>query len=62
LEAEPGTLHVGENKMPASENSTASDARRSYKVFISSTYIDNEDRHKIVQDAITMAGVVWHGM
>ncbi|MGD9325028.1 MAG: SUMF1/EgtB/PvdO family nonheme iron enzyme, partial [Desulfobacterales bacterium] len=48
--------------MPASENSTASDARRSYKVFISSTYIDNENRRKIVQDAITMAGMVWHGM
>ncbi len=33
-----------------------------YKVFISSTYRDNETRRKIVRDAITMAGMVWHGM
>ena len=38
------------------------ESRRSYKVFVSSTYLDNRDRRKIVQDAITMAGMVWHGM
>ncbi|MCK5218970.1 SUMF1/EgtB/PvdO family nonheme iron enzyme [bacterium] len=37
-------------------------SRRSYKVFVSSTYLDNGDRRKIVQAAITMAGMVWHGM
>ena len=48
--------------MPAPKQPTSSDARHPYKVFISSTYIDNENRRKIVQDAITMAGMVWHGM
>ena len=48
--------------MPASEKSTASDARHPYKVFISSTYLDNEERRKIVRDAVTIAGMVWHGM
>lgn len=33
-----------------------------YKVFVSSTYRDNEGRRKIVQDAILLAGMVWHGM
>lgn len=32
------------------------------KVFVSSTYLDNQDRRKIVEDAITMAGMLWHGM
>lgn len=32
------------------------------KVFISSTYLDNKERRKIVQDAITMAGMSWYGM
>jgi Domain of unknown function (DUF4062)/NACHT domain len=36
--------------------------RRPYKVFVSSTYRDNEERRKLVQDAITMADMVWHGM
>jgi len=36
--------------------------RRAYKVFVSSTYRDNKERRKVVQDAITMAGMVWHGM
>ncbi|MCP3690410.1 MAG: DUF4062 domain-containing protein, partial [Gammaproteobacteria bacterium] len=36
--------------------------RNSYKVFVSSTYRDNKERRKIVQDNITMAGMVWHGM
>ena len=33
-----------------------------YKVFISSTYLDNRDRRKLVQDAVTGVGMVWHGM
>ncbi len=32
------------------------------KVFVSSTYLDNRDRRKLVEDAITMAGMLWHGM
>jgi Domain of unknown function (DUF4062)/NACHT domain len=36
--------------------------RHLYKVFVSSTYLDNVERRKLVQDAITMAGMVWHGM
>ncbi len=35
---------------------------RLYKVFISSTFLDNADRRKLVQDAITTADMVWHGM
>ncbi|MFH1491496.1 MAG: SUMF1/EgtB/PvdO family nonheme iron enzyme [Pseudomonadota bacterium] len=35
---------------------------KAYKVFVSSTYLDNKERRKAVQDAITMAGMVWHGM
>ncbi len=38
------------------------EGRRSYKVFVSSSYLDNQERRKLVQDAITMAGMVWHGM
>lgn len=37
-------------------------AGQSYKVFVSSTYRDNAQRRKVVQDAISMAGMVWHGM
>jgi formylglycine-generating enzyme required for sulfatase activity len=48
--------------MPAAKQSPSPEARHPYKVFISSTFIDNEERCKIVQDAITMAGMVWHGM
>jgi hypothetical protein len=33
-----------------------------YKVFVSSTYLDNRDRRKVVEDTITMAGMLWHGM
>ena len=33
-----------------------------YKVFVSSTYLDNKKRRELVQDAITMADMVWHGM
>ena len=36
--------------------------RRPYKVFVSSTYLANQERRKLVQDAITMAGMVWHGV
>ncbi|MCP4693937.1 MAG: DUF4062 domain-containing protein, partial [Desulfobacterales bacterium] len=39
-----------------------SNLKRPYKVFVSSTYLDNQERRKIVRDAITMAGMVWHGM
>ncbi|OOP57107.1 MAG: hypothetical protein AYP45_05305 [Candidatus Brocadia carolinensis] len=35
---------------------------KSYKVFVSSTYLDNQERRRIVQDVITRAGMVWHGM
>jgi hypothetical protein len=38
------------------------DSRRSYKVFVSSTFRDNQERRMLVQDVITMAGMVWHGM
>jgi hypothetical protein len=38
------------------------EGRRPYKVFVSSTYFDNQERRKPVQDAIIMAGIVWHGM
>ena len=37
-------------------------SKQKYKVFVSSTYLDNKERRKVVQDAITMAGMVWHGM
>jgi len=40
----------------------ASGKRRPYKVFVSSTFLDNQERRKLVQDAITMADMVWHGM
>jgi hypothetical protein len=40
----------------------ASEKRHPYKVFVSSTFRDNEERRKLVQDAITMADMVWHGM
>ncbi len=42
--------------------STPNESRKPYKVFVSSTYLDNQERRKAVQDAITMAGMVWHGM
>lgn len=35
---------------------------RRYKVFVSSTYLDNIERRRTIQEAITMAGMVWHGM
>jgi len=45
----------------ASDKGRADAPRRAYKVFVSSTYLDNRERRKVVQDAITMAGMVWHG-
>jgi formylglycine-generating enzyme required for sulfatase activity len=39
-----------------------STARQPFKVFVSSTFLDNQERRKLVADAITMAGMVWHGM
>ena len=38
------------------------DSRSLYRVFVSSTFLDNQERRKLVQDAITVAGMVWHGM
>ena len=40
----------------------AAEKRSPSKVFVSSTFLDNQERRKLVQDAITMAGMVWHGM
>ncbi|MCP4630520.1 MAG: DUF4062 domain-containing protein, partial [bacterium] len=40
----------------------AAGGKPTYKVFVSSTYLDNRERRKVVQDAIAMAGMVWHGM
>jgi len=48
--------------MPTTAKPTTPNARNLYKVFVSSTYLDNKERRQIVQDAITMAGMVWHGM
>lgn len=45
------------------KNTSSSPAtKKIYKVFVSSTYRDNEERRKLVQDVITRAGMVWHGM
>jgi hypothetical protein len=48
--------------MPAKAKPSATNARHPYKVFVSSTYLDNKERRRVVQEAITMAGMVWHGM
>ncbi len=48
--------------MAVKNNSSNTSPKRSYKVFVSSTYLDNIERRRIVQDAVTMAGMVWHGM
>jgi len=42
--------------------SPTSEGRHRYKVFVSSMFLDNQERRKLVQDAITMAGMVWHGI
>ncbi len=39
-----------------------SDFPRRYKVFVSSTYLENKERRRVVEEAITMADMVWHGM
>ncbi|MHC1743069.1 MAG: SUMF1/EgtB/PvdO family nonheme iron enzyme [Syntrophobacteraceae bacterium] len=44
------------------KTSTFPAQRTQFKVFVSSTFRDNEERRKVVRDAITMAGMVWHGM
>jgi hypothetical protein len=36
--------------------------RKPYRVFISSTFIDNEDRRQTVEDAILAAGLLPVGM
>jgi hypothetical protein len=41
---------------------TESPTPGSYKVFVSSTFLDNQERRQLVADAITQAGMVWHGM
>ncbi|MCP4623815.1 MAG: SUMF1/EgtB/PvdO family nonheme iron enzyme [bacterium] len=48
--------------MPAKAKPGAANARRPYKVFVSSTYLNNKARRRLVQEAITMAGMVWQGM
>ena len=56
---------MSEDAMPTTRKPAKKDVwklSRSYKVFVSSTYLDNIERRKVVQDAITMAGMVWHGM
>lgn len=42
--------------------SSSHEQKPTYKVFVSSTYRDNEERRKLVRDVITRAGMVWHGM
>jgi hypothetical protein len=37
-------------------------SRKPFKVFVSSTFRDNQKRRKLVQNAITRAGMVWHGI
>lgn len=34
--------------------------RKPFKFFVSSTFLDNLKRRRLVQDAITMACMVWH--
>jgi hypothetical protein len=51
-----------ERKRKQEEETKRKESRRLYKVFVSSTFLDNQERRKLVQDAITMAGMVWHGM
>ncbi|MEW6668702.1 MAG: DUF4062 domain-containing protein [Thermodesulfobacteriota bacterium] len=47
---------------PKSPEATASATRTPFRIFVSSTYLDNKERRRLVQEAITMAGMVWHGM
>lgn len=51
--------------MPAVKKSptpAGSKRKTDYKVFVSSTFLYNEERRKRVADAITRAGMTWHGM
>ncbi len=51
--------------MPAGKKSptpAVTESRKPYKVFVSSTYLDNKDRRKLVEKAITKAEMVWLGM
>lgn len=51
--------------MPADKNSppsAKSEKRFPYKVFVSSTYLDPEERRRLIKEAITRAGIVWHGI
>ncbi len=48
--------------MPTTTKPTTPNARHRYKVFVSSTYLDNKERRQIVQDAVKTAGMVWYGM
>jgi len=35
---------------------------KTYKVFVSSTYLDNRERRQVVEDAVQRAGMIWIGM
>ena len=51
--------------MPVDKSSPTapkSGKRYPYNVFVSSTYLDNKERRRLVQEAITTAGMRWHGM
>lgn len=48
--------------MDRKKASMTTNSGQTYKVFVSSTYIDNQERRRIVQDVIARAGMVWHGM
>ena len=47
------------NNLPSAK----SENRFPYKVFVSGTYLDNEEKRRLVKEAtITRAGIVWHGI
>ncbi|MDR4504091.1 MAG: SUMF1/EgtB/PvdO family nonheme iron enzyme [Candidatus Scalindua sp.] len=48
--------------MAGKKKSVSKSSGKSYKVFVSSTFLDNKERRRTVEDSITMAGMVWHGM
>lgn len=45
-----------------SSSAKLSTSQKRYKVFVSSTFLDNEERRRTVADVISTAGMVWHGM
>ncbi|MGA1840825.1 MAG: NACHT domain-containing protein [bacterium] len=49
-------------KTRMNKNNNPLESKRLYKVFVSSTYLYNQERRRIVQDAIATAGMMWHGM